>query len=208
MTSRRGRLGRKSKKERTRQYSTRLPHIYDHLSQLWTATGRPESCRAATNCPMTSCTGPDVGSSSTKSLCSAGNSSVTVPSPPMSSFRASATRGAIFLSRYRSLSAVNGRKSSSHRVLSTSSCQHSRGMNPSWMSRRSKVEIRGRDNLQSCAMDESCQFDSVHEIRNDSRDSRSKQTVSSLNVTFARLSALNASVEYQLMKKHYFSVVE
>src|SRR6266851_7790835 len=69
---------------------------------------------------------------------------------------------------YRFFMAVNGYKNSSHCVFSTSSYQSGHEYRSSWMSRRSKKERGpgGKDELQTCIRDESCQSDSVHKISN------------------------------------------
>src|SRR6266567_2050143 len=59
-----------------------LHHIHfvlELLSQTEMAIGLSESCRAATNCPMFSCKGPDGSSPSTRIFCRLGNTSVILP---------------------------------------------------------------------------------------------------------------------------------
>ena len=61
----------------------------------------------------------------------------------------------------RCFTEMNGRSSSSHWVISMSSCQHSRC---SRISRRSKVRRGDKAEIQTWASDESCQSDGLHEI--------------------------------------------
>ena len=59
--------------------------MLESMSQKEMATGRSESCRAATNCSIFACKGPNDPSFSTKIFCRPGNTSVIVP--PTSSCR-------------------------------------------------------------------------------------------------------------------------
>ncbi|KAI0283848.1 hypothetical protein BC826DRAFT_171554 [Russula brevipes] len=95
-----------------------------------------------------------------KTPLSAGDTSVApLPTCPC---RAGATCPTIPSDRYRSFKPlVNGRKSSSHGVISTSSRQRGRQSRSSQTSRRSTVESGGgRDGRQTCARDEICPSDS------------------------------------------------
>src|SRR6266478_4998979 len=69
------------------QSSTSYDLHHFHLFQTEMAIGRPESCRAATNCPMFSWKGPDGSSPCTKIFCRLGNVATI-------SRRAAAIRGA------------------------------------------------------------------------------------------------------------------
>ena len=68
----------------------------EYLSQTEMAIGRPDSCRAATNCSMFPWKGPDGSSPSTKTFCRLGN---TVILPPTSSCNATAIPAANSLDR-------------------------------------------------------------------------------------------------------------
>jgi hypothetical protein len=81
-------------------------------SRWCTVTGQPESCRAAMNFPIASMTGPDGFGPGKKRFCSAGNTSVTLS--PESSCREGAINATESLRRPKSVTEVNGRKSSSH----------------------------------------------------------------------------------------------
>jgi len=127
-------------------------------------------------------------------LCSTGNTSVTLS--PARSCRAGVTRFTILL-LYRAscFTKVNGCKSSSHCKFSMSSCQPRQ----EWrISRHSKVGRGDKIELQTCAIDESCQSYSLHEIHNFSnshlREENLSSMQSSLKSTTARLDALNISV--------------
>ena len=91
-----------------------------------------------------------------------GNTSVTLSLA--SSWRAGATSGTNPSDRTRFVTDVNGYSSSSHCVLSMSSCHCDRYEK---ILRCSKVERGGKDELQTCARHESCQSDGVHEISKD-----------------------------------------
>ena len=77
------------------------------------------SCRTATIFSK----GPDGWGFSKEIFCKAGNTSVVLP--PMSSSRDGTIRGANSLDRWRSFTAVNGCKSSSHCLPSILSCHSS-----------------------------------------------------------------------------------
>src|SRR5260221_3799202 len=81
-----------------------LLHIYNHYYNPQTATGRPESCLAATNFPMARRIGLDGWGQPMIRYRRAGNTSGT-PSPA-SSCRAGATSGARPLARYNSSRAL------------------------------------------------------------------------------------------------------
>jgi hypothetical protein len=111
------------------------------------------------NCAIAFSIGLDGLSPTQERFRNAGNSSGTLSSA--SFCKAGATSGADLSCSAKFFTEVNGRISSSHWMFSMSSCQSRR----SWrISRRFKVGRGGRDELQSCASEESCQSDASHEI--------------------------------------------
>src|SRR6266478_5165204 len=170
------------------QSSTSYDLHHFHLFQTEMAIGRPESCRAATNCLMFSWKGPDGSSPSTKIFCRLGNTSV-----PTTSWRAAATPGAKFLDTRRFFTAGNGSKSSNHRVFSMASFFQTRREYRCLMRRSSIIERGGKQVLQTWATDESCQSGSLHEIFIQDKEENSTLAVLSSNSTCAS-SFLSAGV--------------
>ena len=134
-------------------------HVGFGVSLWWTATGWPESRRAATNSPIAFLTRFDGRGPCKKIFCSVGKASVSLASR----FRAGATCRIDLSCRRRSLMEVNGCKSSTHWAPSSSSFQ----LRMMSISRRSKVGREDNAESQTCESDESCQSDGLHEIAND-----------------------------------------
>ena len=134
-------------------------------SRRWTTTGRSASLRAATNGSVVSGSDSDCLSPPKKRSHSIGNTSIV--RSPVSSFRVGTRRGHILADKYSSRTEVNGCKTSSHWSCSISSCHFGGGTVSSSISRRSALEGRGNGGPQSCTIDESCQSDGLHRIRNE-----------------------------------------
>ena len=138
--------------------------IWLSLSQWWTSTWYPNSCRAETNCPIASWVASGDWSPSKKIFCRMGSTSAT--RSQTSSCRASAMRCPTSLDRYRVVVVVNGCKTSNHCALSMSSCGCGCQCWSLRMSRRSKVGRKGKNKPHICARDESCQSTTLDEIVN------------------------------------------
>jgi len=136
---------------------------------LWTLTGWPERRRAATKILIAFREPSNGYPSYKKRFSSLGNTSVTLS--PAISFRARQTRDVTLGDSVRFFTAVNGRRSSSHRMLS-GSMSSPRGRDDdrdrTSISSSSTTEMGDNDQLQTWARDESCQSTLLQQILSES----------------------------------------